>query len=194
VGLGNPGERYRWTRHNVGFMVVDALAGGSDASVETPGAWRLVARLGGRLVTLVKPLTFMNRSGPAVAALLQEAGAGPGDLIAIVDDAALDPGRIRIRAAGGHGGHNGLRSLIEALGSEDFPRVRVGVGAAEDLAEHVLSPIPERDMLAFRRSVERAAGAVVAVLEDGVEAAMSRFNAWPLPDAVAEDATKTPRS
>jgi len=194
VGLGNPGERYRWTRHNVGFMVVDALAGASAGAVDAPLAWRVSKVVAGRPVVLVKPMTFMNRSGPAVAAILEEARGAPGDLIVVVDDAALDPGRIRVRPEGGHGGHNGLRSLMEALGTGGFPRVRVGVGVGEDLAEHVLSPIAERDMLVFRRSVERAAGAVVAVLEEGVEAAMNRFNVWPLPDAAAESSTETPRS
>jgi len=194
VGLGNPGERYRWTRHNVGFMVVDTLAGASTGAVDGSGAWRLSKVLGGHPVQLVKPMTFMNCSGPSVAAILEEAGGAAADLIVVVDDAALDPGRIRVRPEGGHGGHNGLRSLVEALGTGSFPRVRVGVGGAEDLADHVLSPIQERDMLEFRRSIERAAGAVVAVLEDGVEAAMNRFNVWPLPDAVAKDSTKSPRS
>lgn len=180
VGLGNPGERYRLTRHNVGFLVVDALAGPEPRVVETARAWLCEARLGGQAVILVKPMTFMNRSGPAVAEVLGE--RPPGELLVVVDDAALDPGRIRVRPGGGHGGHNGLRSLVDALGSEAFPRVRVGVGAEGGLAEHVLSPVAEQDMLRFRRSIDRAAEAVVAVLGEGVEAAMNRFNAWPVGD------------
>src|SRR5258705_13969191 len=117
VGLGNPGDRYRRTRHNVGFMVADALAAraGIVGWREEADAWIAEARVGGETVLLAKPATFMNRSGVAVARLLAARGAGPGDLVVVVDDVALDLGTLRVRERGSHGGHNGLRSLIEML-------------------------------------------------------------------------------
>jgi PTH1 family peptidyl-tRNA hydrolase len=179
VGLGNPGERYDRTWHNVGFMVVDALRAQAEPGRERAAAesWALETALNGRAVTLVKPSTYMNRSGLAVVELMPEGGS-PCDLVVVVDDVALELGRIRVRERGGHGGHNGLRSIIDELGSDDFPRVRIGIGVGEDddLAEHVLSSIPEHDMLVVRRSASIAAQAVLAVLEDGVVAAMNRFN------------------
>ncbi len=131
VGLGNPGERYRRTRHNVGFMVVDALAARSRAEGRVVGdAWVAAARVGGCEVLLVKPLSFMNASGAPVARVLAERSGSPADLAVVVDDVALALGRIRVRERGSHGGHNGLRSLAEVLGTDEFPRVRIGVGGA----------------------------------------------------------------
>jgi PTH1 family peptidyl-tRNA hydrolase len=179
VGLGNPGDRYAQTWHNVGFMVVDALRARSSHGHERPASesWAWETLIEGRAVTLVKPSTYMNRSGLAVVELLPES-ASAADIVVVVDDVALELGRIRVRGRGGHGGHNGLRSIIQELGSDEFPRVRIGIGAgeADDLTEHVLSPIPEHDMLGVRRSVEVAARAVQVVLEEGVMAAMNRFN------------------
>jgi PTH1 family peptidyl-tRNA hydrolase len=181
VGLGNPGERYRRTRHNAGFMVVDALAARAGA-----GRWReeadaslAPARLGGEEVLLVKPLTFMNRSGLAVEALVAAQGAAPGDVLAVVDDTALELGQLRVRERGSHGGHNGLRSLIETLGTEEFPRVRVGIRKGElpeDLAEYVLSDFPEEDVLVVQEMIGLAADAVECVLREGAGPAMNRFN------------------
>ena len=181
VGLGNPGERYRRTRHNAGFMVVDALAARTRAARgrEEADAWVTDARIGGADVLLVKPLTFMNRSGSAVEALRSARGLRPGDVLAVVDDAALDLGDLRMREQGSHGGHNGLRSLIETMGTEEFPRVRVGIRRGElpdDLAEYVLSEFPEEDVLVVQEVVGRAAEAVECFLRDGPAAAMNRFN------------------
>ena len=118
VGLGNPGDRYRRTRHNAGFMVVDALAARAGVTRWRDEADSLVteAEVGGEAVRLVKPLTFMNRSGIAVARLLESTGATPADLVVVVDDVALDLGTLRVRERGTHGGQNGLRSLIDVLG------------------------------------------------------------------------------
>jgi peptidyl-tRNA hydrolase, PTH1 family len=184
VGLGNPGERYRRTRHNVGFMVVDALAsrGSRDAGREEPECWVTPARLGGEDVLLAKPLTFMNRSGVAVEALLRETGGTLQDLVVVVDDVALDLGWLRVRERGSHGGHNGLRSLIDVLGSEEFARVRVGIGKGEtgpDLADYVLAPFPPEDVLVVQETVGRAADAVESWVQDGPAAAMNRFNGSP---------------
>jgi PTH1 family peptidyl-tRNA hydrolase len=181
VGLGNPGERYRRTRHNLGYMVVDALAARSGAGKgrEEADAWVADARVGGQDVLLVKPLTFMNRSGVAVDGLLASRGVFPGDVVAVVDDAALELGELRVRERGSHGGHNGLRSLIDVMGTEDFARVRVGIRRGElpdDLAEYVLSEFPEEDVLVVQEIVGLAADAVECLLRDGAAPAMNRFN------------------
>ncbi len=182
VGLGNPGERYRRTRHNVGFMVVDALTarwGAGRGQVEGE-AWTAAAERGGQALVLAKPLTFMNRSGVAVERLLASAGQGPEVLVVVLDDAALPLGQIRVRPRGSHGGHNGLRSMLDVLGSDEFARVRVGIGKGEppeDLADYVLSEFPQEDVLVVQEMVGAAADAVECLLEEGTEAAMNRFNA-----------------
>jgi len=181
VGLGNPGERYRRTRHNAGFMVVGARAAraGAGRGREEADASVSEARVGGEDVLLVKPLTFMNRSGLAVEALRAARGLAPEDVLAVVDDAALELGELRVRERGSHGGHNGLRSLIDVMGTEDFPRVRMGIRKGElpeDLAEYVLSEFPEEDVLVVQEIVGRAADAVECFLREGAAPAMNRFN------------------
>ena len=182
VGLGNPGERYRRTRHNVGFMVVDALAarwGAGRGQVEGE-AWTARAERGGETLVLAKPLTFMNRSGVAVEALLSSSGQAPDSLVVVLDDVALPLGQIRVRPRGGHGGHNGLRSLLDVLGSDECARVRVGIQKGDppgDLADYVLSEFPQDDVLVVQEMVGSAADAVECLLEEGAEAAMNRFNA-----------------
>jgi PTH1 family peptidyl-tRNA hydrolase len=181
VGLGNPGERYRRTRHNVGFMVVDALAARIDVERDRdePDAWVASARLGGVDVRLVKPLTFMNRSGVAVEKLAAELAVGPGELLVVVDDVALELGSLRIRERGSHGGHNGLRSLIDVLGTDEFPRVRVGIRRGEipeDVAGYVLSEFPREDVLIVQEVIGRAAEAVECVIREGAPSAMNRYN------------------
>jgi PTH1 family peptidyl-tRNA hydrolase len=184
VGLGNPGERYRRNRHNVGFMVVDALCAraGSPAGMERGGAWLAEASFEGAPALLVKPLSFMNGSGVPVARILEGRGGTPSDLVVVVDDIALDLGRVRVREQGSHGGHNGLRSLIEELGTGDFPRVRVGIRKGElpeDLAAYVLSDFPPEDVLVVQEMVGLAADAALCVVREGGAAAMNRFNARP---------------
>jgi PTH1 family peptidyl-tRNA hydrolase len=169
VGLGNPGRSYERTRHNVGFLVADELARRHG------GTWRKRKRteaapvsLGSREVTLLKPTTYMNNSGSALA------GYGTEDLILVHDDLDLPPGDVRVKVGGGAGGHNGLRSIIGRLGP-DFVRVRVGIGrppAGVSATDYVLS----RMDAAVREAVPRAADAVEAVVEEGPEAAMNRFN------------------
>jgi PTH1 family peptidyl-tRNA hydrolase len=181
VGLGNPGERYRRTRHNVGFLVVDELASraGSVRGREEADAWVAQARLAGQDVLLAKPLTFMNRSGSSVERLLGPYDARPEDVLVVVDDVALELGHLRVRERGSHGGHNGLRSLIEWLGTEEYPRVRVGIRKGDppaDLADYVLSDFPQEDVLVVQETIGWAADAVEAVVADGVPAAMNRFN------------------
>jgi len=181
VGLGNPGDRYRRTRHNVGFMVADALAARAGITHwrEEADAWTAQAQVAGEEVLLVKPATFMNRSGVAVERLLAARSAGTSDLIVVVDDVALDLGTLRVRERGGHGGHNGLRSLVEMLGSDEFARVRVGIRKGElqgDLAEYVLSEFPEEDVLVVQETVGLAGDAVQCLLRYGAAETMNRFN------------------
>jgi PTH1 family peptidyl-tRNA hydrolase len=181
VGLGNPGERYRRTRHNVGFMVVDTLArrAGAPRGQERAEAWVTPARVGGEDVLLAKPLTFMNRSGAAVDQLLAMEAASPQEVVVVLDDVALDLGTLRVRERGSHGNHNGLRSVIDALGTDEFPRVRVGVRKGElpdELAEYVLSEFPQEDVLVVQEVVGWAADAVETLIREGAAAAMNRFN------------------
>ena len=181
VGLGNPGERYRRTRHNLGFMVVDALA--SRAGVRRGRseceAWVAEADVAEERVLLVKPQTFMNRSGAAVEPLLRKYGEGPHDLLVVVDDVALELGVLRVRERGSHGGHNGLRSLVEALGSDEFTRMRVGIRRADpplDLAGYVLTDFEADEVLVVQETVGRAADAVECYLREGAQVTMNRFN------------------
>ena len=168
VGLGNPGEKYRRTRHNVGFMVVDVLAARGDARAarDEGDAWVAEADVAGEPALLVKPLTFMNRSGVAIERLLVRHELAPSDLVVVVDDVALELGTLRIRERGTHGGHNGLRSIIDLLGTDEFPRVRVGIRKGdppEDLAGYVLAEFPPEDVLVVQEIVGWAADAVACL-------------------------------
>jgi len=182
AGLGNPGTRYRDTRHNVGFRVVDALASRAGVAWESAPAEALAARWrrdAGQTL-LVKPLTFMNLSGEAVAALMRYYRIGVDELLVVVDDVNLPLGRLRARRVGSAGGHNGLKSVAEHLGSEDFARLRVGVGRGDglrDLSSHVTAKFEEHERDIVEAAVTRAADAVEVFLSDGVELMMSRFNA-----------------
>jgi PTH1 family peptidyl-tRNA hydrolase len=181
VGLGNPGRRYAGTRHNVGFDIVDALAGRSGAVWESAprGIEALVARAGDRSLVLAKPLTFMNASGPAVLGLLQFFKIELANLLVVVDDVHLELGRLRARAAGSAGGHNGLKSLITAFGVDGFARLRVGVGrgnARRDLADHVLARFEPDEREAVAEVVGRAADAAELFAAEGVGQVMNRFN------------------
>jgi PTH1 family peptidyl-tRNA hydrolase len=161
-------------------MALDVLAARAGAAGRVLGdAWIAEASIGGQDALLVKPLAFMNASGPPVARLLEARHAAPADLAVLVDDVALDLGTIRVRERGSHGGHNGLRSLVEVLGTEDFARVRIGVRRGDppaDLALYVLADFAPDEVLLVHEAVGAAADAVVCLLEEGPAAAMSRFN------------------
>jgi PTH1 family peptidyl-tRNA hydrolase len=181
VGLGNPGARYQRTRHYAGFMVIDELAARARAAGRIASdAWLAEATLAGEPALLVKPLAYMNASGEPVARLLAERGATPAELVVVVDDVALPLGRLRVRERGSDGGHNGLRSLILTLGSDEFARVRIGVGLDEppdvDLADFVLGEFLPEELPRVREMVSLAADAVACLLQDGAAAAMNRFN------------------
>jgi len=180
VGLGNPGAEYEGTRHNIGAEVIELLAERAGCGLKRKWrlqAWACQAVVGAETVTLARPRTFMNVSGAAVASLVHWLRCAPGDLIVVSDDIALDLGRVRIRPGGGAGGHKGLESVIACLGTEEFTRVRVGVGApAGDQVRHVLGRFSGRERSTVEEARERAALAVEEILSRGVGAAMNRFN------------------
>ena len=182
VGLGNPGREYEHTRHNVGFDVISVLAEKLEISA---GMWKAEHRahtargmIGGEKVILVKPQTFMNLSGEAVRELndYYKLG-GVSDIIVISDDVAIPTGNIRIRMKGSSGGHNGLKNIILHMGSEDFVRVRVGVGdSGGDMVGHVLGHFSSEDAKKMSDAYKKAADAVCCIVTDGADVAMNRFN------------------
>lgn len=183
VGLGNPGPQYRDSRHNVGFRVLDEVAQRLGAGFRTEKFGGLVAevRQEHARVLLLKPMTYMNRSGTSVAQALRNRKMDLStDLLVVLDEAQLPLGRIRMRAAGSDGGHNGLRSIIEHLGTDQFPRLRIGVGKNKpggDLAQHVLSAFTREERPEIETAIRRAAAGVLTFLERGVAAAMNECNA-----------------
>ena len=184
VGLGNPGEDYGTTRHNIGFRVVEEILQRRGRPYEERKARSIVGRvrIGDHPVVMARPQTFMNRSGRAVADLLKAAEAGPEELLVVCDDLYLELGRMKLRARGSHGGHNGLLSIIETLGTQAFPRLRVGVGPADQGVPHadfVLAPFTRREQALLPDVVRRAADCAEAAIVLGVAAAMNRFNRTP---------------
>jgi PTH1 family peptidyl-tRNA hydrolase len=183
VGLGNPGERYEWTRHNLGFMLVDLLARQSNAVVKRAECRALVGRaeIEGRAVELVKPQTYMNLSGESVACLAKKRAGFKvaSDLLVISDDIALPFGSIRLRARGSSGGQKGLKNIISTLGTDEFPRLRVGIKPEHpvgDTASYVLERFPRAQHAEVEKVLERGAEALRAVIRDGIEKAMSQYN------------------
>lgn len=184
VGLGNPGREYETTRHNVGFRVADALA----ARWRTP-VWRLgrhvlsTRRGGSRPLWLVKPQDYMNLSGPAVAAFATAESFEPGELLVVVDDVELPLGQLRLRASGGAGTHNGLRSLVDELG-EGFPRLRLGIRGErpwQDLADYVLAPFEPSEQDAVQQMTTDAVACIEMAVRVGIARAASHFNRAPEP-------------
>jgi peptidyl-tRNA hydrolase, PTH1 family len=180
AGLGNPGRGYERTRHNIGFLVADELARRREGSFRSKFNGQLAeVRLDDLRLGLLKPETYMNVSGKSVAVARKFFKVDPGDLLVVHDDVDLEPGRLQARLGGGLAGHNGLRSIADALGTQDFLRLRIGVGRPErgdprPVADYVLSEFePEVDVDAL---VARAADAVEALARDGLEAAQSRYN------------------
>lgn len=179
VGLGNPGIRYARTRHNAGFLVLDELAGMERRrfSRTEAGARTLHLRLAGRDVILAKPQTYMNASGEAVAGLAGRYGLAPAQIMVIADDLDLPLGTLRFRTGGGAGGHRGIRSIIAALGGENFPRLRIGIGRPDgDAADYVLRPPSGGERTIFLETIRRAAQAVLVFYAEGPEAVMNLYN------------------
>lgn len=182
AGLGNPGREYENTRHNAGFASLDALAKRHGIELTTRKFQALTGSgyIDGQKVLLVKPQTFMNLSGESVAELLHYYKIDPEEeLLVIFDDISLAPGNIRIRKKGSAGGHNGIKNIIAMTGTENFKRIKVGVGekpAGWDLADHVLGRMSEEDRAAFEEAVKESVKAVEMILEDEIDQAMNDFN------------------
>lgn len=179
VGIGNPGRRHSHTRHNVGFDVIDLIAKSRHTRIGRRWRRALVGQtvIIGKEVLLVKPQTYVNLSGSAVAEIARQSDIRPEDIIVIVDDANLPVGRIRIRPNGSSGGHKGMKSIIESLHSQEFPRIRIGIGAMKgDGVDYVLGRFPRSEVPIIRAAMRAAADAVEVILADGIEAAMNKFN------------------
>lgn len=180
VGLGNPGAEYAQTRHNVGFELVDRLASAAGAPWTTQRKWEAAVAKQDHLL-LVKPLTYMNLSGQAVQRVGSYHKIPPAEMLVVYDDADLPLGALRLRQEGSAGGHNGIKSLISTLGTDRFPRLKIGIGRAGDgeMVDHVLGRFSEAERPEVEKSLARAVDAVNCVLASGLEAAMSRFNQRP---------------
>lgn len=181
AGLGNPGGQYEKTRHNIGFRVVEALAADNGIKIDTGKHKGLVGNgmIGGEKAILVKPMTFMNLSGECIRAVADFYKIPPENIIIIFDDISLDVGKLRIRKKGSAGGHNGIKSIISHLGSENFPRLKFGVGdkpAGMDLADHVLGKFSASDDKAADDAIGRACKAVECMVTEGCDSAMNKYN------------------
>ena len=193
VGLGNPGPRYRDTRHNVGFGCVDLLAERWGLAINDRRRTTVLGRgwRDGRRVALAKPRTFMNLSGESVAYLLARFGARPADLVIVYDEMALPLGRIRLRARGSDAGHNGIKDIIRTVRTTDFPRLRIGIGGPgiTGSVDHVLGSFSDAEQPIVNNAVRRAAEAVECLLSEGIEIAMNRYNTDPRPEPDTENET-----
>jgi len=183
VGLGNPGSRYAGTRHNVGFQVIDRILARLATPVRLERCGEVEfgqVTVAGREVVLARPQSFMNASGPAVVRFLAARGTAVDELLVVHDCLDLPVGRIRLRPAGGSGGQHGIESLIAALGSKTFPRLRVGIGHPEDadVVEYVLSGWSVAEQPLIAKVIEMAAEAALFAVEAGIAAAMNRYNGW----------------
>ena len=181
IGLGNPGSKYAGTRHNIGFSAVTELADECGIALKTKECKGITGTgtIEGVKVKLVQPQTFMNNSGECVRALMDFYKVPAEDILVICDEVSLPTGKLRIRAKGSAGGHNGMKSIIAHAGTGDFARLRIGVGEKPegwDLADHVLAHFPKGEEPAVRESLKRAVAAVRCFLSDGIEETMNRFN------------------
>lgn len=182
VGLGNPGKQYERTRHNAGFRAIDILAQSLDCKIDKGKFQGLYGQTTyqGKKLYLLKPQTFMNLSGRSVLQMSAYYSIPPQRVIVLFDDISLEPGRLRIRVDGSAGGHNGIKSIISELGSQDFPRVKIGVGAKphaeQDLADWVLSPFSANEEKALSAALSHAGDAALCIMEHGVPETANRFN------------------
>ena len=196
IGLGNPGMKYAGTRHNIGFDTVTALADKYNIKINNKKFNGLIGDgfIGGEKVLLVQPQTYMNLSGECVGQIADFFKIEPENLIVICDDINLDTGRLRIRAKGSAGGHNGLKNIIAHLGTEAFPRIRVGVGEKTegwDLADYVLARFSKDDEPVMREAIKNAVGAVETWISDDIGTAMNRFNINPNPKPKKKPVSET---
>lgn len=181
AGLGNPGLKYENTRHNVGFITVDMLAERYHISISEKAHKALIGKgvIEGQRVILVKPQTYMNLSGESIRSVMDFYKTDPSELIVVYDDISLEPGAIRVRKKGSAGGHNGMKNIIQHLGTQEFPRVRIGVGEKPpymDLADYVLGRFTGEEQPLMAQAFRDGADALVSILTDGADAAMNHFN------------------
>ena len=181
AGLGNPGREYEMTRHNIGFHTIDYIADKTGVSVKKLKHRALYGetKICGEKVYLIKPQTYMNLSGDAIVEFSKFYKILPKNIIIISDDISLETGRIRVREKGSAGGHNGLKSIIAQLKTEEFPRIKMGVGAKKegaDLADHVLGRFPKSEIPVMEQAIIRAYGAVEEIIKNGTQSAMNKFN------------------
>jgi PTH1 family peptidyl-tRNA hydrolase len=182
VGLGNPGREYRETRHNVGFMVVDAIVQRRGLQWRGDTDWLFAKDFGAPGVLVMKPLTFMNRSGFAVSRFLEYHRLEVADLLVVFDEVDLEFGRLRVLSSGSAGTHNGMKSIVQQLGTTAFPRLRFGIGRGDprrDLADYVLSPFDPAERSALDSCIARAADAAEMFAVEGISKAMNAYNRWP---------------
>ena len=186
AGLGNPGDRFTGTRHNIGFYVADLLSEKYRIPIKKIKHKGLMGqgRIGEHKVILLKPQTFMNLSGESLLSVTRYYDIEPDHIIVVYDDVDLPPGAVRIRPSGSAGSHNGMKSIIYLLGFDDFPRVRIGIGQdrREDLADYVLSRFRDEDIPLVKEACERAVAGIEYIVSDGVQLAMSRVNGKALTD------------
>jgi peptidyl-tRNA hydrolase, PTH1 family len=177
AGLGNPGPEYERTRHNIGFLIVDRVATQSGSSWENSSKWGARWTKVGDML-LVKPMTYMNRSGQPLQAFARFHKIGPAEILIVLDDFALPLGRLRIRMSGGPGGHNGLESVLAQFGTEEIPRLRIGIGGApgEGSVDYVLGRFFEEERPLVLSTIDRAAEAVKCAIDNGLVSAMNTFN------------------
>ena len=184
VGLGNPGKEYERTKHNCGFRAIDLLAQKLGCKIDKAKFQGLHAQVNyqGRKLYLLKPLTYMNASGHSVLQFSAYFNIPPQRIIVLFDDISLPPGRLRIRGDGSAGGHNGIKSIISEIGSQDFPRVKIGVGAKPnpdaDLASWVLSPFSQKEEQSLQPALVRAADAALSIIENGIEKTANLYNGF----------------
>jgi PTH1 family peptidyl-tRNA hydrolase len=182
VGLGNPGIKFKKNRHNAGFMAIDRVAEEAEIDIKVRKFDSVIGRglIGKKEVILAKPRTFVNLSGQAVSKLVNFYKIDTEDLIVIYDDADIEFGRIKVKKNGKSGGHNGVESIIDALGNENFARIRIGIGRSvhyEDLKKYVLGNFNKLEMSKFDEILSRVLDAVVTIVKDGIDKAMNTFNA-----------------
>ena len=181
IGLGNPGREYNWTRHNIGFEVIGKLAYDNNINMNKEKYKAIVGegRIGNEKVLLIQPLTYMNLSGDSVIQFANFYKLNPEEIIVIYDDIDTNPGKIRIRKKGGPGTHNGMKSVVSRLNSEDFPRVRVGIGMPEfkgDLVNYVIGNITDEEYEELKKGINKASEAVASIIKDGIDMAMNKYN------------------
>lgn len=181
AGLGNPGKEYEGSRHNVGFMTLDVLADKYQIDIREKAHKALIGKgmIEGNKVILVKPQTYMNLSGESIRSVMDYYKTEPSEFIVIYDDISLEPGQIRIRKKGSAGGHNGIKNIIAHLGTQEFPRIRIGVGEKPprmDLADYVLSRFPKEEKEEMEQAFCDGAAAAVSMMNEGIDTAMNRFN------------------